>query len=408
MSPYVTGVQRAVLSFIHYGLSSSFEGCRIQPVVCFMGRFYALDTRVFENLKASLASKSKKKLLVKVKDVLKNKFSFVFGSVKTLYKLIHFIKLRNYLKHIEAFTQDDVLFFPDISWGMGLEGSVKKVKPDGVFVVFYIHDLIPITYPQYCDAIKTREFERLINQLPTLADAVLTNSKATKIELTCGLKKRSLFTGLPEVGVAYLGVDKVDKRKVMLNARDELVGFLKDNSPVFMMVSTIEPRKNHAYLLDVFEALWHEGVAAKLLIIGRVGGDVDLLMQRFEKLLQIGKEMMVLHDVTDVELDYAYRHATALVFPSFAEGFGLPIIESLSNGLPVIVSAIPAHLEIAGDLGMYVDPNTPADMIKWIKEIVKKGVEQKYVPTNFSWLTWRESANNVFAQLLDMSSRHKL
>lgn len=402
MSPYVTGVQRAVLSFIHYGLSSSFEGCRIQPVVCFMGRFYALDTRVFEKSKAGLASTARKKLLVKMKDVLKKYASYIFGSVKSLYTFIHFVKLKPHLTQVDSFSQNDVLFFPDISWGMRIETAVKKIRSSGAFVVFYIHDLIPVTYPQYCDPIKTREFEQFINQLPTLADAVLTNSKATQDDLSEWMKSHLLSINSIGVRVAYLGVDK---KETQPSARAEVVGFLSSSSPVFMMVSTIEPRKNHDYLLDVFETLWHDDVSAKLLIVGRVGGDVDSLMMRIEKLVQSGKALMILHDVSDSELSYAYQHATALVFPSFAEGFGLPIIESLSSGLPVIVSDISAHREIAGSFGMYVDPTRPADMISWIKDIVANGVNEKFIPNNFSWFTWRESAMNVFNQLLDMSRK---
>jgi alpha-1,2-rhamnosyltransferase len=401
ISPYVTGVQRAVISFIQYGMLYQNNDYVVQSVISSNGFFYPIDASVVTEL---LHKKSPKSVasLVWLKDQIKHRLSGFFSLIKVAYQQASFVKNRQRIGKRVNFKPRDVLFLPDISWGVGVETSVADARATGVFVAFYIHDLIPILYPQYCDAVKTREFDFFLRQLPNLADGVLTNSQATLDDLThwCTLNVKHATNWRTKV--AYLGVDKKTSHS---SARQDLIDFVSSGAPVFMIVNTIEPRKNHTYLLDVFEQLWRDGVQCKLLVIGRIGGDVAELMTRFKGLLIVEPQFMMLNDTDDAELNYAYQHATALVFPSFAEGFGLPIIEALSNGLPVIVSDIPAHGEIAGALGMYVDPTKPIDMIIWIKQIVGMGVDEKYKPTEFNWITWQEATDKVFESLVSMSER---
>jgi alpha-1,2-rhamnosyltransferase len=411
--PFSTGIQKTVKAFLTNAGQHHID-VKVHPMLMQKGNMLTTKEKACELFHEStdhsvstfqygLRELLKHDAMFQFKDILKAYFPFVFVWLRRLFSRVQlYVKTRNLELEEIKLKEGDICFFPDVSWGRGIENLALRLKREGCFVVFYIHDLIPILYPQYCDALKTREFDYFLRQLPNLADGVLTNSQATLDDLThwCTLNVNQAINW--QTGVAYLGVDKKTSHS---SARQDLIDFMSSGAPVFMIVSTIEPRKNHTYLLDVFEQLWRDGVQCKLLVIGRVGGDVAELMTRMKALVIVEPQFMVLNDTDDAELNYAYQHATALVFPSFAEGFGLPIIEALSNGLPVIVSDIPAHREIAGELGMYVDPIKSTDMIMWIKQIVGMGVDEKYIPTNFRWLTWQSSTDGVVESLVSMADR---
>jgi alpha-1,2-rhamnosyltransferase len=171
--------------------------------------------------------------------------------------------------------------------------------------------------------------------------------------------------------------------------------------PVYLIVSTIEPRKNHVYLIDAFDRLWDRGVRVRLLIVGRVGWKVDALMQRLRTHPLRDKALFLFHDLSDAELAHAYRHAKALVFPSHVEGFGLPIIEAMQHGLPVIVSDIPVHREVAGERACFVSLDDTQSLVDCIESIETNGMPDTCRPdADFHWLTWRESTHQLLRKIV--------
>ncbi|MEM8119924.1 glycosyltransferase, partial [Morganella morganii] len=109
----------------------------------------------------------------------------------------------------------------------------------------------------------------------------------------------------------------------------DLLRMFKAKAPVFLMVSTIEPRKNHGYLLDAFERAWAQGSQARLCIAGRIGWKCEALVERVRQHPELNKRLFMFNDLSDKSLEYAYSHAASLVFPSYVEGFGLPLVEAM-------------------------------------------------------------------------------
>ena len=107
------------------------------------------------------------------------------------------------------------------------------------------------------------------------------------------------------------------------------------------------PRKGHALLLDACERLWGQGSDFNLVVIGRVGWQVDELMGRLRRHAERGSRLFLHHDATDADVAYARRRALLMVFPSQAEGLGLPILEAAMAGCPTLCSDIPVFREIA-------------------------------------------------------------
>jgi hypothetical protein len=145
-----------------------------------------------------------------------------------------------------------------------------------------------------------------------------------------------------KIGYWHLGAD-FSQGKV-----DPGAGLARANvPPTFLMVGTLEPRKGHAVALGAFDTLWNEGVDIKLAIVGRPGWGVENLIRRIEGHAEFGKRLFWFNGISDEELQKAYADSDALVAASYAEGFGLPIVEAGHFGKPVIASDIPVFREVA-------------------------------------------------------------
>jgi alpha-1,2-rhamnosyltransferase len=109
------------------------------------------------------------------------------------------------------------------------------------------------------------------------------------------------------------------------------------------------------------------------------------------------------NDASDEELSYCYGHAKMLVFASFVEGFGLPIIESLNNGLPVLASDIPIHREVGEDAIEYFDLNDAGDLANKIQYIEKNKISQKVDAKSVKTKTWKESSAELLGKVMKIS-----
>jgi glycosyltransferase involved in cell wall biosynthesis len=186
---------------------------------------------------------------------------------------------------------------------------------------------------------------------------LIVNSVSTQRILQCYAKKQKLT--LPPVGVAHLGMS--------LFPADANEPILKD--PYFVMLGTIEPRKNHILMLQCWQRLgeqWKDGAMPKLVLIGQRGWDIEHVERLLYRSEVCRSLVSVRSNCDDTELAIWLRHARALLFPSFAEGYGLPLIEALAQGTPAIASDLDAFREIAGDIPDYLDP---LDGLGWLQAI---------------------------------------
>jgi glycosyltransferase involved in cell wall biosynthesis len=147
---------------------------------------------------------------------------------------------------------------------------------------------------------------------------------------------------------------------------------LTPNQPLsyLLMVSTIEPRKNHLTLLSAWEKLRFEGFSGlKLVIVGEPGWHHEDIVERLEPWIARG-EAVVLSNVPSAELRMLYKHALATVCPSFGEGFGFSGVEAMSSGGAVLASNLPVHREIYADAAEYFSPYSVHDMSQAIRGVI--------------------------------------
>jgi alpha-1,2-rhamnosyltransferase len=136
------------------------------------------------------------------------------------------------------------------------------------------------------------------------------------------------------------------------------------------------------------ELLWRKGGAACLLIAGKVGWQADGLLGRIAKHPELGRRLFVFHDLDDAELVHAYAQAHALIAASYVEGFGLPLVEALGCGLPVVAADIPVFREIGGtavDFFPLGDAVALAALLGRLESASRRRVE------GWHWISWDES-----------------
>jgi glycosyltransferase involved in cell wall biosynthesis len=220
----------------------------------------------------------------------------------------------------------------------------RMKRRTGARFVPFVHDLIPLRFPEFARPGHAERHRRRIATVARFADAIIVNSQATRADLEPALGNRTP----PPVIVAPLGIDPMPVRETSaVPAR-----------PYFICIGTIEPRKNHLLLLNLWRRLAaeHGENAPRLVLVGRRGWEnenvVDLL-QRSPPVRRLVDERGALPDRAMCE---QLAGARALLMPSFAEGYGLPVAEALSVGTPVLCSDLGSLREVGQQVPEYLDP----------------------------------------------------
>jgi glycosyltransferase involved in cell wall biosynthesis len=299
-----------------------------------------------------------------------------------------------------AFAPGDVLLLCDESWNYRVWAATAKAASAGAAVVLVCYDLIPVRQPQFCAALFTTVFRQWLMRTLPECDAVICISKATQDDLL----KFCVEEGIPTPPTSHfrLGCDlpaPAGPRPV----RGEIRDFLKGDGPTFVSVGSIERRKNHALLLTAFEHLWAGGLDARLLVMGRPHPDCHALVRRLKNHAEHGRRLLTVFNATDEEVSLAYAKCRALVFPSLAEGFGLPLVEARTRGCPVIASDLPSLSELA-DAGVQLFQSGNAQALeKLLAQHAAQDMRDRIAP--MPPFTWRASATQCFAALARVERR---
>ena len=296
------------------------------------------------------------------------------------------------------FRPDDTLLLADSSWASRCWHVVDHARQAGTRVGVVQYDFIPHTHPELVPKRLTATFRGWMRNTLKRADFVAAISEAVAAEARTELRRmgRDPDRGAPLVQAFPLGSD-VKPPAEAGSVRPELSDFLAAASGgPYLTVGTIEPRKNQTILPAVFEQVWRQVPDARLLVVGFVGWKGEELVRRLRKHPRYGTHLMHFGDLSDTELVHAYGHARALVFPSRAEGYGLPIVEALSHGMRVFASDIPVHREVGGPWCVYFAPDDVAGLAGQIVRFEREGVFEASQPRGaFPSPTWQQAIEQL-------------
>ncbi len=226
--------------------------------------------------------------------------------------------------------------------------SWLRRRPD-VKSVFMLHDVIPLERPELVSSKDYRRHGKIVDRTARYASGLISSTVAARDAVLNALSLR----GRSEIPVAAVPLP-VAPVFLANDGPDQELG----EHDYFVVCGTIEPRKNHLLLLNVWrELIRRRGERApKLVMAGSPGWGAQPVMRALEQSPLLHGRVIFARGLSSPALRRLIAHARALLMPSFAEGFGLPVIEALAVGTPVIASDLPAHREIAGDLAIYRDP----------------------------------------------------
>jgi alpha-1,2-rhamnosyltransferase len=294
-----------------------------------------------------------------------------------------------------VFGPGDLLVMADECWNYKAWQAAALARAHGATAVLVLYDLIPLRQPQYCAPLFTRAFRPWLLNMIANCDAIMCISRATALDFQGFCQEQGVAQ--PPTSHFRLGCDISADGGATGSVRPEVAEFADQSSPWFAVVGTIEARKNHALLLRVFEQLWERGVDVRLFVAGRPHPECARLVNRMLRHPEQGRRLLTLLDATDGEVSLAYSRCRALLFPSLAEGFGLPLVEARARGCIVIASALPALLELRDDGVHFFKTDSAVELEALILEQARAA--GRLQPQPASTFTWRESATELIAQV---------
>lgn len=219
--------------------------------------------------------------------------------------------------------------------------QLERFRRSGGALWFLVCDLLPAERPGWFSPNNVVRYKAWLDILAGIADGFLCISQQTQDDLARVLDDRYSLTRGYRSHVVPMGYSI---RESMLQAA--LVGEgppvrFDTAHPFSLMVGTLEPRKGHADVLAAFSELWRSGSDERLVLVGRLGWKVEGLRDAIRSHPEHGGKLLWFDDVEDLELELIYQACQGVIIGSHAEGFGLPLIEALGHGKPVLARDLP-------------------------------------------------------------------
>jgi glycosyltransferase involved in cell wall biosynthesis len=326
--------------------------------------------------------------------------------------LIHYKKTDD-----PVYSQTNDVLIPKIPFkltnAIGLPYAIKKAKIDVLHVpahwhsqispfffnnakkVLTVHDLIPLLFPETYSKDTVLLWNSSLKLIKNRADIIIAVSQSTKNDCI-------KYLNVPEEKIKVI-LEAADPKYKPLNDKDEIKNELKANYginyPFILFVGRIEARKNVPTIIKALYKLKKKGMSHKLVIIGGKGWKYKEVIETIAN-LELQKDVIFTDYVPDEDLVKFYNVADLLAYPSLYEGFGLPPLEAMACGTPVVTSNTSSLPEVVGSAGIMVNPNEPSDLVDAIYEVLtndglkddlrKKGLDRAKL------FSWRKAAHETW------------
>lgn len=318
---------------------------------CIKGYFFEINKSRVESIVKSISHNWKYGGILKFKlaDLLHLQFLKLYGN---------FLKLLDFNKNSHLNTRNE--FFTYINTSHHNLEYLKNLKKDflgNVKIVTFIHDILPITHPHFYDP-------KTISQSSLRIECAIHNSDILLTSSDYNLKSiKSVFPVL-----------KNEITKINLGSRilsqENLTGGIVPEKPFFVMIGTIEPRKNHEFIIDLWiELIKSFGEPPKLIIIGKLGWCCESFIAKFKSLKKDYRKYIICeHNVPDSIISAYLQSSIGMLSPSHVEGWGLNISEAKQFGKYVIANKIESYLEQEYEKMIFPDTLT---ISAWLTSLIK-------------------------------------
>lgn len=365
-----TGIDRVCIEYLAY------FAARARAVVQFKGRIFVLSRRASRRL-----------------------ISLILDRPHLIRPRLVAASTRLLLSARRTAPRPGMLYLNVGHTGLDARPLANWVAANAIVAVYLVHDLIPITHPQFCRAGEAAKHRKRMKNALATATGIIGNSQATLEELRKFASECQL--AMPPALAACINGH---------SPAPDIPGKKFDRAH-FVTVGTIEGRKNHLLLLQVWRTLVEKmgRRAPILLIIGQRGWEADATITILDNAPDLREHVRELSECPDRELAALVKGARALLMPSFAEGFGLPIAEALQLGTPVIASDLAVYHEVFGNIPTYLSPFDPEPWGAAIEAFMADAPERKrqlravqeYTPPN-----WPAHFSAVESWLDELRTQH--
>ncbi|MDD2877197.1 MAG: glycosyltransferase family 1 protein [Acidiphilium sp.] len=295
------------------------------------------------------------------------------------------------------FVAGDVLISTGATWQYpSYSTKIDRIRAMGVRFAPFAHDMVPLLFPEWSVRTTTDAFDIWAREVLTRADILFTNSNATARDVARYARHNRIV--IPPAIKVPMGASfphRADPSAPRLHDR-----------PFVLVVSTIEPRKNHAGMLRLWRRIIQalpENQVPDLVFAGRVGWLAHDVVAQAENADWFGGKLHLIQGPSDTDLATLYRDCLFTIYPSFYEGWGLPVTESLSFGKPVAASNRASIPEAGGAFCVYFDPDDLNDAFRVIAQLILApervaALEQK-IALEFRPPSWADSAAAIIAAI---------
>lgn len=295
------------------------------------------------------------------------------------------------------FLKGDIFLSCGLEWSESYPASFHFLKNSGVNVVTICYDLIPIKFPSYCFVNFSNEFSEYLINILHGSNYIFCISDNTKDDL----KNFIINSGAPspKIKKLKLGTSLYENYKQTKKSKD-----LKSQSKFILYVSTIETRKNHKLIIDVYLLAKKKNIdLPNIIFIGMKGWGTKSLISQIKKDNYLSSKISILNNIDDNNLVEYYKTSLFCIYPSFYEGWGLPIIEAASFGKVTLCSNIKVLRESGDKYMKYVKPNCIESWLNAMylfscNNLLLEKTQNKIIK-NFPIQKWEDTAKQLIREI---------
>jgi len=395
-SASVSGIQRVVHYLVKYAdFSSLSQEC------CVIYCFTHPETGVFGE-----ASPRKLNQLIEAVDQGSSKEHINRCAVTVLSEGVY--------SHSLPFRPVDILLIPGGPWATNVQLNLYALEKKRIGFLCYCvsHDLIPLDFPEFVSTSLFEEFGRCYYILSRLVDGYIANSEYSLDAVRRYEKRVSIQRPDSHYKSWRLGdFDHRSKLHNSANVPSELKDFsvLVQGKSFVLTVSTIEPRKNHQSLLRAWRLLHQDaGLGFEdlpaLVLAGKIGWNSNTLIAQVKMLQEAGFPIYILDGMSDSSIEWLYSRCLFTVMPSYVEGWGLSITESMMRGKVCLASSSTAMIEASCGIAPLFDPYNTRQLYTILKSFLLEGSLNEYVQKLIEYqpVSWRDSALDFYLRLSEI------